>query len=47
MANYASSGDSCEGLIPQIPDGVLYKNGLCWVVDASIVSDNADLTMPT
>ena len=28
---------------PQIPDGVLYKDGTCWVVDASVVADNADL----
>ena len=27
----------------RIPDGVLFKDGTCWVVDASVVSDNADL----
>ena len=28
---------------PQIPDGVLFKDGTCWVVDASVVADNAAL----
>ena len=28
---------------PQIPDGVAYKDGICWVIDASVVADNADL----
>lgn len=32
-----------RGGSPQIPDGVLYKQGQCWVVDASVVADNADL----
>ena len=32
-----------RGGSPQIPDGVLYKDGRCWVVDASVVVDNADL----
>ena len=32
-----------RGGSPQIPDGVLYKDGTCWVVDASVVADNADL----
>ena len=32
-----------RGGSPQIPDGVLFKDGTCWVVDVSIVADNADL----
>ena len=28
---------------PQIPDGVIYFQSHCWVVDASVVADNADL----
>ena len=28
---------------PQIPDGVAYNDGNCWVIDASVVADNADL----
>ena len=32
-----------RGGSPQIPDGVAYKDGVCWVVDASVVADNADL----
>ena len=32
-----------RGSSPQIPDGVLFKDGTCWVVDASVVADNADL----
>ena len=28
---------------PQIPDGVVYFQYHCWVVDASVVADNADL----
>ena len=31
-----------RGCSPQIPDGVLFKDGTCWVVDASVVADNAD-----
>ena len=32
-----------RGGSPQIPDGVLFKDGTCWVVDASVVADNAAL----
>ena len=32
-----------RGGSPQIPDGVLFKDGTGWVVDASVVADNADL----
>ena len=32
-----------RGGSPQIPDGVLYKEGTWWVVDASVVADNVDL----
>lgn len=32
-----------RGGTPQIPDGVLYKQDTCWVIDASVVADNADL----
>ena len=32
-----------RGGSPQIPDGVAYKDGYCWVIDASVVADNADL----
>ena len=32
-----------RGGSPQIPDGVLFKDGTCWVVDESVVADNADL----
>ena len=28
---------------PQKPDGVIYKDTQCWVIDATIVADNADL----
>ena len=28
---------------PQIPDGVIYFQSHCWVFDASVVADNADL----
>ena len=28
---------------PQKPDGVIYKEDICWVIDATIVADNADL----
>ena len=31
------------GSSPQIPDGVVYFQSHCWVVDASVVADNADL----
>ena len=27
----------------QIPDGVAYNDGNCWVIDASVVADKADL----
>ena len=29
---------------PQKPDGVIYKDNICWVIDATIVADNANLT---
>ena len=32
-----------RGGSPQIPDAVLYSCNTCWVVDASVVADNADL----
>ena len=32
-----------RGGILQIPDAVLYSRNSCWVVDASVVADNADL----
>ena len=32
-----------RGGSPQIPDGVAYNDGNCWVIDASVVADNADL----
>ena len=32
-----------RGGSPQIPDAVLYSRSTCWVVDASVVADNADL----
>ena len=32
-----------RGGSPQIPDGMLFKDGTCWVIDASVVADNADL----
>ena len=32
-----------RGGSPQIPDAVLFSQGACWVVDASVVADNADL----
>ena len=32
-----------RGGSPQIPDAVLYSQSACWVVDASVVADNADL----
>ena len=28
---------------PQKPDGVMYKDNQCWVIDATIVVDNANL----
>ena len=31
------------GSSPQIPDGVIYFQSHCWVIDASVVADNADL----
>ena len=31
------------GSSPQIPDGVIYFQSHCWVVDASVVADNADV----
>ncbi|RLJ22762.1 hypothetical protein DJ031_00280 [bacterium endosymbiont of Escarpia laminata] len=31
------------GGTPQKPDGILYARGRCWVIDASVVADNADL----
>ena len=31
-----------RGGSPQIPDGVADKDGYCWIVDASLVADNAD-----
>ena len=32
-----------RGGSPQIPDGVAHKDGYYWVIDASVVADNADL----
>ena len=32
-----------RGGSPQIPDVVAYNDGNCWVIDASVVADNADL----
>ena len=32
-----------HGGSPQILDAVLYSRNACWVVDASVVADNADL----
>ncbi|KAI0208019.1 hypothetical protein LSAT2_007354, partial [Lamellibrachia satsuma] len=32
-----------RGGSPQILDAVLYSQNTCWVVDASVVADNADL----
>ncbi|KAI0233157.1 hypothetical protein LSAT2_016600, partial [Lamellibrachia satsuma] len=32
-----------RGGSPQIPDAVLFSQGACWVVDASVVANNADL----
>ena len=29
---------------PQKPDGVIFKDNVCWVIDATIVADNANLT---
>ena len=32
-----------RGGSPQIPDGVAYKDGNCWVIDASMVAVKTDL----
>ena len=32
-----------RGGTPQKPDGVMYKDNQCWVINATIVADNANL----
>ena len=32
-----------RGGSPQIPDGVAYKDGNCWVIDVSMVAVKTDL----